>query len=536
MGPDNMLALKIRHKLLVFPLLSLLTLAAVVPVARWAQADNARRLKQIRSQYVPVAALGQRLLAQLDRLQQAYANATAAQDKELLDDADAIREKMKSQLNSKDAQGLGEARRKQLLLALDGYGAAARALAEAILAGGADPSARIGEMQARLATLKTTLEAGQAADELQMDAAFAAADSELTRKYAILIGIVLLSFLGAALVGGWIMVGITRPFQQLTSAARRIAHEQDLTQNVGLKTGDELGELAGAFDAMVVRLREIIGALRDSVSSLDTAAVEMRSLASADTEAWHRHAQQLGDLTRQTALVAESSTVAADRAQSVLKATERAESLGNTGRKAVDDTRLGLEAIRADVAGLVNQIEQVVSRASIAGGVLGEVQELAKQSNVVALNASIEAARGGGAGAAFAVVAREMRRLADESSKSTERIGGMLRELVGAARRLHELSRESDARIKASDERVRASAASLNELAGLYAESGAAAREIGGAVNVQDIGIAKVSQGLRSLDESMAQSVESVRRLEVSSQTLTSASQSLRQLFEEFRL
>jgi methyl-accepting chemotaxis protein len=302
-----------------------------------------------------------------------------------------------------------------------------------------------------------------------------------------------------------------------------------------MKGEDELAELAGAFDAMVMRLREILGALKGSASSLDGAAVEMRSLAASGTDSWHQHAVQLGELSRQTTLLAEASKVAADRASSVLKATERAESLGDQGKRAVDATRSGLETISADVALLVTQIEQMVAHAAVVGSVIGEVQEIAKQSNIVALNASIEASRAGEEGDAFAVVAKEMRRLADASSKSTQRVGHTLLEILGAARSLHELSKESDQRIHASDERVRASGASLQELAGLYADSGSAARAIVGAVDQQDAGIARVSEGLRQLDASMAQSVDSVKRLEGSSATLSAASQQLARLLAQFR-
>jgi methyl-accepting chemotaxis protein len=531
----SLAALKIRHRLMAFPLLAVGTLVATVSVAFWAQRDNARQLTQIRTQYVPQVVLGQRLLAQLDRLQQAYANSASAQDRELLGEADAILAGMKGLLDGREGAPLGEARRKQLEEALDGYGAAAHSLAEGLLSGG-DAVPRIAQMQARLTALRGLLKDGLATDELQMAAAFDVAARELARSNWILVGILLLSALLSALVGFWVMVAVSRPLERLTSAARRIAHEQDLTQRVEVRSADELGELGGAFDAMVEHLREIMAALKQSVASLDAAAGDMKSLAAADTEAWHRHAQHLGDLTRQTTLLAQSSTVAADRAHSVLQATERAESLGGEGRQAVEATHGGLEAIRADVGGLVTQIGQMVQHASLAGSVLGEVQELAKQSNVVALNASIEAARGGEAGIAFAVVAREMRRLADESSKSTQRIGRTLRELVGAARALQEISRASDERIRQSDERVRSSGQSLQQLAGLYAESGAAAREIVGAVSEQDTGIAKVSDGLRALDASMAQSVESVRKLEDSSQTLSQASASLSQLLEQFRL
>jgi methyl-accepting chemotaxis protein len=508
----------------------------VVGAFTWsAQSTNQRDLEEIGARYVPAVVLGHRLLAQLESLTAAYKAAANSREPLFLDDADTSHARVKALLADHEYSSIGEKRRSELERSFAAFAAAGRAYAEAAIAG-SEWKPKASEMVARQQELQRVLESSVQEDRSRLAAAFTDALGHLRRSNVVLFAVLLVSALSTLLLGLRLRHSITQPLQRLTDAAHRIADQQDLTATVEVGGGDELGDLAKNFGAMVSRLREVIGALRHSVASLDTAAAQMRGQATADTESWHRHASQVGELTRRTSLLAEAARVASDRGKSVLDAALRAESLGSQGKQAVDETRAGLEAIRTDVGGLVRQIDEVVTQTAVVGTVIGEVQEIAKQSNVVALNASIEAARAGEAGVAFAVVAREMRRLADESSRSTERIGRMLRDILAAARSLQDLSRESDQRIHASDDRVRASGASLTDLALLYAESGTAARAIVGAVSQQDTDISGVSDGLRGLDASMARSVESVNRLEASSTSLSAASQELAALLSRFKL
>ncbi|HEY3451821.1 MAG TPA: methyl-accepting chemotaxis protein [Myxococcales bacterium] len=529
-------SLKIGQRLWIFPALSALTLALVSAVGGWAQAEVGRSLGALRDAYVPLVSFDQRMVTSLDEAQQAYGSAAAAQDQELLSDADARLATMKEALSGPGGAALGEQRRQELASALDAYGRAAHDLTLAIIGNAADTTAQIAAMQERLARVRARVQGGLADDSRAMAEAFRAADQALSTANRLLPS-VSLALLALTLVAG---VSLRRtilgPLARLTAAARRVGHEKDLTERVEWQGTDELAELAGAFDAMVVRLREVMSALRQSVASLDAAALDMRSLAAADTDARQRHALQLGEVSRRTATLAESSRLASDRAQQVLSSTVQAESLGEQGKQAVDDTRAGLEEIRADVAALVAQIQLVVGHVAVVGEVAGGVQELARQSNVLALNASIEASRAGEAGLSFGVVAREMRLLAEQSSQSTARITATLMDIVRASRRLQELSRVSDERVRSSHERVQASGASLRELVTLYAGSGAAAREIVGAVATQDRDTAAASEELRGLDASMSQSLGSVARLEASSRELTAASQRLAALLAQFRL
>jgi methyl-accepting chemotaxis protein len=249
----------------------------------------------------------------------------------------------------------------------------------------------------------------------------------LERVNALMIGVVRrtaieASFIIVAIGVAAIFVArsVAGPIRRLRDAAAALA-EGDLTQEVHVRSRDEVGELAAALNAAIANWREIIGGLRDDALRLSTTAAE---LAASSEELSRTTAAQSDEISRTSSAVEEMATSIREVAQN---AEHAAQAATDSSQRARDGEELAL-----DTAAGLEQSDKVMQRlrdrSDEIGTIVNLIQEIAAQTNILALNAAIEAAGAGEAGARFDVVAEEIRKLAGRTSQAT----GEIAQLIGA--------------------------------------------------------------------------------------------------------
>lgn len=223
---------------------------------------------------------------------------------------------------------------------------------------------------------------------------------------------------------------ISRPLQDAVAAMANIASgEGDLTRNLDNHGRDELTALAGHFNVFTDKLRGVIRQLLDSSSSLDQAA---RNLGDISSEA-QLHSQQQA---QQMELVATAVNQVTYGVQDVAKNAEQAssevhaaEEQAGQGQQSIDASLQQIEQLSGTIAKAVEVIQSLATESTQIGGVLEVIRSIAEQTNLLALNAAIEAARAGEQGRGFAVVADEVRLLAQRTQQSTAEIQSMIERL-----------------------------------------------------------------------------------------------------------
>ncbi len=244
--------------------------------------------------------------------------------------------------------------------------------------------------------------------------------------------------LGAAVLGLlvlWLTArGVTRPILGVAHMLRDIASgEGDLTQRLPHTGRDELGELAGWFNRFLDKLQPIIRdvkvSVRDARSTADQSAA-ISSQTSAGMQQQFREIDQVAtashEMTATAQDVARSAAQAADAARGADQATR-------DGLALIDRTTQGIDSLAANLTSAMGQVEQLASSSEEIGSVLEVIRAIAEQTNLLALNAAIEAARAGEAGRGFAVVADEVRSLANRTQQSTQEIQGLIEQLQDGA-------------------------------------------------------------------------------------------------------
>lgn len=297
---------------------------------------------------------------------------------------------------------------------------------------------------------------------------------------------------------------------------------------------DEVGDLAAGAAAVLGRLQELPRRLAASAALLGEAGSALRAATASHEQSLVRLGTALSQLHATAIEVKRTSEAASEEARVIAGVAQRGEHLSDAGSEAVQSTLLELDAISEVVGELGQRFASLQSRARRLDDVANSVRELARQSNMLALNAAIEAVRSGGASKGFAVVAREMRSLADQSIQETRSIGEVVDALGDEIRQAGGISDRGVSRVCDGLAQVRASGESLEGLGLVVKESSHAVRRIASAVTEQHVG---VSQIFGALDELVRLRDETQAQLEVaqaSSAALESVSRDVEALARRY--
>ena len=234
---------------------------------------------------------------------------------------------------------------------------------------------------------------------------------------------------------GALISALISPLRRVSSALAHIAGgDGDLTQRISVTSHDEVGELSGSFNQFIGSLHRLIGQVREEAGRLEVSARQGLSQAGNSRNEVKRQEQEIAmvatavtEMTSATAEIAQHAELTADEAQGCSQSVQQ-------GGALVDKTRQSITALADEVAQATEVIDELDLHAQAISGVLTTITAIAEQTNLLALNAAIEAARAGEHGRGFAVVADEVRVLSGRTQSATTEIQGTIASLQQSTR------------------------------------------------------------------------------------------------------
>lgn len=304
---------------------------------------------------------------------------------------------------------------------------------------------------------------------------------------------------------------ITRPLKDTLDVVDRIA-SGDLTHNQTIDRTDELGILQNGIQRMGATLRELIGGIRDGVTQIASASEELSAVTT----------QTSAGVNSQKTETDQVATAMHEMAATVQEVAQNAEQASVEATKADDQAREGARVV-LEVMRQIEKLAEESKRSAVAmgtlqmetdkiGTVMDVIKAVAEQTNLLALNAAIEAARAGEAGRGFAVVADEVRSLAQRTQQSTEEIRGLVIGLQNGTKQVAETMLSSRTLTDSSVSLTRKAGASLEIINGTVSSIQAMNQQIASAAEEQS-----------SVAEEISRSIINVR--DVSEQTATASEQ-----------
>jgi methyl-accepting chemotaxis protein len=246
--------------------------------------------------------------------------------------------------------------------------------------------------------------------------------------------VAIITFLAALVVAVLFSASITRPIQRLAETIGMIDKDSDLTRRLDHKGKDELGDMASSFNKMLEKLHHSMREVNSSTAQLAAAAEELSAITIESNQAIETQRSETEQVA--TAMNEMSATVqeVSQSASTAAEAAQGADGSARKGRDVVQQTVDSIDQLANDVRSTSSVIKKLEGEAENIGTVLDVIRGIAEQTNLLALNAAIEAARAGEQGRGFAVVADEVRSLASRTQDSTAEIQTMIEALQNEAR------------------------------------------------------------------------------------------------------
>ncbi|MBI6943968.1 methyl-accepting chemotaxis protein [Pseudomonas putida] len=355
-------------------------------------------------------------------------------------------------------------------------------------------------------------------------------DSAFTLVISLLVAATLLTFLCAFLLTR----SIVKPIEAALDAAEQVA-DGDLTHVIRAEGTDEAARLLQAMARMQDKLRDTLQLIAGSATQLASAAEELNCVTDVSARGLQ---QQNNEIEQAVTAVTEMTSAVEEVARNAVSTSEasgEASRSAGDGRDLVMETVGAIERMSGDVQATAQLITHLAEQSRDIGKVLDVIRGLADQTNLLALNAAIEAARAGEAGRGFAVVADEVRALAHRTQQSTSEIERMIGSIQGGTEEAVESMRTSTERAESTLSMARGAGMALDTIAGAVAQINERNLVIASAAEEQAQVAREVDRNLVNINDLSVQSATGAHQTSAASAELSRLAVDLNGLVARFR-
>ncbi|MBL0480376.1 methyl-accepting chemotaxis protein [Aeromonas veronii] len=345
----------------------------------------------------------------------------------------------------------------------------------------------------------------------------AALEAPLSSLLMTQLGMALLVLVGSILAISWLVSMLLGPLTKVSLALARIADGNgDLTQRIKIDANDEVGQLANSFNRFVGSQHQLIGNIRQLANELNADAERSLVTNQAAVDELQRQQQEVTMVATAVTEMASATMEIAGNAENTAAAAQQSAQSSEQGKMLVNKTRQSINGLAEEVGQATEVIGELSRHAQAITSILSTIQGIAEQTNLLALNAAIEAARAGEQGRGFAVVADEVRVLSRRTQDSTQQIQSTIETLQQTTARAVSLMQTSqglaDNSVQDADQAVRAleeitSAISLiSDMAGQIATAAEEQTQVTGEITqnttaIKDVSDEITASAMRDLDQ-----------------------------------
>ncbi len=348
----------------------------------------------------------------------------------------------------------------------------------------------------------------------------------------------MLIILGVFIFFGLLLANsITRPMNKMVNAMNNIASgNADLTQRLDERGTNEMSAVAVGFNVFIQHIQDVINQVSVGSHKIDVSSDELSQLAGSSSISIERQRSEIEQVVTAMNEMAATIKNVADNASNAAESANKANDNAISGTEVVNGTVASIEALAASVIEASEAVNQVHAESENIGSILEVIRGIADQTNLLALNAAIEAARAGEQGRGFAVVADEVRNLAKRTQESTQEIQNMIESLQGGTLRAVSLIDQGRQRAEESVTQAGLAGKALNSITEAISEISNMNIQIAAASEQQSIVANDMDQNLIEIRDQTEGTANEIKNASGSSESLSQLSSDLTILVNQFKV
>jgi methyl-accepting chemotaxis protein len=530
--------LTIRFKIMILLAIGVAGFLLMLQSNYLVNSDNAYELDQLKDRHFPVLQKADSNVVRLERIVELLQGAVAAGEAETLqqanDKADEIRKDLDA-INTLSPSGDVDDMRD----AVNNYFTPAYKLSLDMIKGTGNMATMeqdVSAMQKNLTIARDLLNNYRATINKRFVSTIEEANQRAQHAFYTNLIITIITVIVLMVVGLSIAYAISNSVSDVASSLKDIATgDGDLTKRIHSTNNDEVGTLTKWFNQFVEKLQQAIAEVLSTLSPLSRVSTELSALSqttSSKTTQQQRSTDQVStdieNLFHQVHEVANNAQIAASSAR-------EADNNAKQGREVLEETITSINNLASEISRAADAISQLESETRSVGGILDVIQSIAEQTNLLALNAAIEAARAGEHGRGFAVVADEVRTLASRTQESTKEIQQVINNLQVSAQSVVHAMHAGQDRVNNSVSLASRTSETLSLITEKVGTISTMNTNIAQATDEQKRGVESIKRtvaGIQNMAQATAHEVEQVNEY---CETLASITAKLQKVTSQFR-
>ncbi|MFO7890296.1 MAG: methyl-accepting chemotaxis protein [bacterium] len=530
--------LKFRQKILLIPGLSIFVLLVVICMGMFLTNKNSVLLNKIVSGYIPEKEFYTDLVDELNNFKNNVDQACSDRDVSILQQFDQQKDQFNEMLKlAKDNPVVDSENINNINNMIMEYLIKTKGTTEHILNGREDEVLdEIQEQNELFQQLTVQLSAHIREANMDISRSFQMARNNNKNMVVIILSVIIVLSIIFILVSLFVIKSISKSIKDITKISEQIRDGNLSIEVSDMAVDDEISKMFSTFTDMVTSLREFILQIKEGAQKLAAASGQISTSVSEIAAGATETASAANETSTTVEEVRQTAKDSNQKAKDVTQNAQKVVEISQTGSQSVADTIKGMHHIEDQMGSLAESIMKLSEHGQDIGEIIVTVEDVAEQSRLLAVNASIEAVKAGEYGKGFAVVAEEVRKLAEKSKHATTRVRSILDDIQNATSEAVMQTEQGNKAVEAGVNQSKKAGEAIQKLTGNVTEASQSTTQISVSSQEQLVGMDQVVSAMENIKNASSQNVNATKQVEEATTELYQFGKQLTELLQKYKL